>query len=547
VDTQTVRTGVVEPLPPPTAALVLRSVAPPPARRRPSWLTSSRWRAPETALALVALVVAVGVLVRLTSPSALWLDEALSVDIASLPLRAIPEALRHDGAPPLYYVLLHGWIALLGTGAVAVRALSVLLSLAALPLAWLCGRRLHSRFAGTTALLLLAANPFAVRYATETRMYALVVLLVLAGVLALHAALRSPTPPHLLAVALLSGLLALTHYWTLFLLAVVGAGLAVAAVRGRERRTAQRCLAALVAGGVLFLPWLPSFLYQSAHTGAPWSKPPGAALVLTTWQQWGGTGLPAAALGLLLLLLALAAPFARRWRGADGREGVVLRLPVRRTGALLVGTALATLLLGLLVTIVQSSGYALRYSAVALPPALLAATLGAQALPRRLRTAALVAAVALGSVGTLSAPFDRDRKQAADTAAVLRPLLRPGDLVVYCPDQLGPAVSRLLPSSTDQLVFPTGGRPELVDWVDYAARNARSDPGRYAATASRRASGAIYLVLGSDYRTYGDSCTRLDAALTATRHGRRVLQRPQKHFLERMAVVRYPAAVPPQQ
>jgi hypothetical protein len=544
VDTQTVRTGVVEPLPPPPAALVLRAAPVAPRRRLPAWLTSDRWRTPDAAVALVALVVVVGVLVRLTSPSALWLDEALSVDIAALPLRQVPEALRHDGAPPLYYVLLHGWIALFGTGTAAVRALSVLLSLAALPLVWLCGRRLHSRLAGTTALLLLAVNPFAVRYATETRMYSLVVLLVLAGVLALHAALRAPTPPRLLAVALVSGLLALTHYWTLFLLAVVGAGLAVAALRGRERRSAQRCLAALVAGGVLFLPWLPSFLFQSAHTGAPWSKPPGAALVLTTWQQWGGTGLPAAAYGLLLVLLALGAAFARRWRSGAGRAGVVLRLPVRRTGALLVGTAFATLLLGLLVTIVQGSGYALRYSAVALPPALLAAALGAQALPRRLRTGALALAVALGSVGTLSLPFDGDRTQAADTAAVLRPLLRPGDLVLYCPDQLGPAVSRLLPRSTDQLVFPTGGRPELVDWVDYAARNARSDPGRYAATAARRASGAIYLVLGSNYRTYGDSCNRLDAALTATRQGRRVLQRPQHHFLERMAVVRYPAAAP---
>lgn len=542
MDTQTVRTGTVEPLPRPTAALVLRSVEAPPRGRLAAWPGSPRWRTPQVALAAVALVVAVGVLVRLASPSALWLDEALSVDIAALPLRAIPDALRHDGAPPLYYVLLHAWIALFGTGTVAVRALSVVLSLAALPLAWLCGRRLHSRFAGTTALLLLSSNPFAVRYATEARMYALVVLLVLAGVLALHAALRTPTPPRLLAVALLSGLLALTHYWSLFLLAVVGAGLAVAAVRGRDRQVAQRVLLALVAGGVLFLPWLPSFLYQSARTGAPWSKPPGAALALTTWQQWGGTGLPAAALGLLLVLLALGAPFARRWRGADGRQGVVLRLPARRTPALLTGTVFATLLLGLLVTIVQSSGYALRYSAVALPPALLAASLGAQALPRRLRTGALAAAVALGSVGTLSAPFDTDRTQARETAAVLRPLLRPGDLVVYCPDQLGPAVSRLLPGGTDQLVFPTGGRPERVDWVDYAARNARSDPGRYAATASRRASGAIYLVLGSNYRTYADTCTRLDAALTATRHGRRVLQRPQKHFLERMAVVRYPAA-----
>ena len=57
--------------------------------------------------------------------SDLWLDEALSVNIARLPLVDLHEALRHDGAPPLYYVLLHFWTARLRhrrrRGAVAVR------------------------------------------------------------------------------------------------------------------------------------------------------------------------------------------------------------------------------------------------------------------------------------------------------------------------------------------------------------------------------------------------------------------------------------------
>ena len=54
----------------------------------------------------------------------LWLDEALSVNIARLPLGDIPGALRHDGAPPLYYVLLHLWMRVFGTGDGAVRALA---------------------------------------------------------------------------------------------------------------------------------------------------------------------------------------------------------------------------------------------------------------------------------------------------------------------------------------------------------------------------------------------------------------------------------------
>ena len=87
-------------------------------------------------------VVVVSTVLRFVTRSDLWLDEALTVNIAKLPLGDLREALRHDGAPPFYYVLLHGWIDLFGTSDVAVRALSGVLSVATLPLAWFAGRRL---------------------------------------------------------------------------------------------------------------------------------------------------------------------------------------------------------------------------------------------------------------------------------------------------------------------------------------------------------------------------------------------------------------------
>src|SRR3954463_670603 len=75
-------------------------------------------------VAAVAGAVAAGGVLRFWVRSDLWLDEALSVNIARLPVRAIPGAPRHDGAPPLYYVLLHFWMRLFGAGDFAVRALS---------------------------------------------------------------------------------------------------------------------------------------------------------------------------------------------------------------------------------------------------------------------------------------------------------------------------------------------------------------------------------------------------------------------------------------
>ena len=93
----------------------------------------------------IAAVVAAGLVFRFLTSSHLWSDEALSVNIANLHLSDLRVALRQDGAPPLYYVLLHVWMRLFGTGDWTVRAMSGLFSVATLPVAWAVGRRLDRR------------------------------------------------------------------------------------------------------------------------------------------------------------------------------------------------------------------------------------------------------------------------------------------------------------------------------------------------------------------------------------------------------------------
>ena len=116
-------------------------------RRRASARRSDRPQSSRHGVApvVVGAVVVAGVVLRFVQRSPLWLDEALSVNIARLPLGDLLEALRHDGHPPLYYLLLHGWMEVVGEGDVAVRALSGVFAVATLPLAWIAGRRLAGR------------------------------------------------------------------------------------------------------------------------------------------------------------------------------------------------------------------------------------------------------------------------------------------------------------------------------------------------------------------------------------------------------------------
>ena len=135
-------------------------------------------RPARTAIAVGVVAVMVAALVlRFWTRSDLWLDEALTVNIARLPLHQIPSFLRRDGAPPLFYVLLHVWMGWFGTSDVAVRSLSGVLGVVTVPLAWVAGAGSAAVTVGWAAMLLVATSPFATRYDTEARMYSLVVLL----------------------------------------------------------------------------------------------------------------------------------------------------------------------------------------------------------------------------------------------------------------------------------------------------------------------------------------------------------------------------------
>ena len=124
-----------------------------------------------------------------------WLDEAFSIWVAHHSLASIGSWLvRIDQHPPLYYVLLHGWMAIFGDLQGPVRWLSALCSTLAMPFFYATGKRLFDRPTALVAALILAISPFQVQYAQETRMYALLTLGVAAALFSL-AHLLSPRQP----------------------------------------------------------------------------------------------------------------------------------------------------------------------------------------------------------------------------------------------------------------------------------------------------------------------------------------------------------------
>jgi mannosyltransferase len=500
-------------------------------------------RVPKAVVAAAVAAVAVGVVFSFLSRSELWLDEALTVNIAKLPLSEMPEALRHDGSPPLYYVLLHGWMQLFGDGNVAVRALSGVFAVASLPLMWLAGRRLGGRRTAWASLLLLSTSPFAIKFASQTRMYSLLVLLSLLGYLALTRFLEHPAPAPFVAVAVVSGLLALTHYWAFYLIGATTALLALQAVlaKGPARRPPVLAVVAVATGGVLFLPWLRSFVFQLRYTGTPWQRPARFTAIFDTISEFSG-GNNESGRTLLVVLLGLAGLglFGRACRGGQVQLGLV----PRRRGATMAAVAFLTLAVGLAAGYILGGAFAFRYASVVLAPFLLLVALGVRVLTdRRLRWAVLAVVAGLGLVGGWAGVTER-RTQAGVIAQAIEAKGRDGDVVAYCPDQLGPAVSRLLSNRFDQLTFPAGLPPQRVDWVQYEARQRSSNPTQFATDLDRRAGDArdVWLVRAPAYATFKNYCEIVDRDLGDMRPAARLVEswKPSRYG-EAAYLIRYPS------
>ncbi len=387
-----------------------------------------------------------------------WIDEGIAVGVASQPLTEIPTSLRLDGSPPLYYFLLHVWMSLFGTSEAATHTLSLLFALAVVPAALWAGWSLFGRRAGWMAALLAALNPFIAVYANETRMYSLVTLLgLLVTATFLHAFVFGRRR-YLPAFVLVLTLLVYTHSWGLFL----GAGAAAAllpciAVGPDRRRTVIDAVLAFGAVGLLYLPWVPTLLYQVAHDPNPWSRRP------------------------TLVGLREAVSFAFGGREAVVAMGVggfaalvaILKRPSSRT-------ALAVITMLVLPVVVLAGGWAsavwgYRYLGVVVPPLVLVVALGLARGGNLAVTAVVLLALFNAPLGVRVPPYQKSNAQQVAQEAADE--LRPGDLVISPDYSQIPLLAYYLPPG---LRYAGAHGPvddvRVTDWRDSLERMRNSRP-----------------------------------------------------------------------
>lgn len=439
------------------AEVAERSATPPlhdPARAR----LSARDRA---ALGILGLVV-VAVALRVEGIATwYWIDEALSVGIARQDIVDIPRQLLEDGSPPVWYVLLHGWIWLFGASAVATHAMSLVFGVAAVPLSWVAGRRVIGERAGWIAAGLAAISPFITYFSRETRMYALVVLLALAVSASFIAAFVDGSDRARWAFAGSLVALLYTHNWGLYTAVACALALGLVVLAAPDGRSVvRRAIVPFALVAVAYLPWAPALLSQVRNTGAPWSFTPSLRDVVRELAALFRDE-------RVLVALALAsaaglAPLVQRRRSRDAI--VVAVLAILTVVPLAIGWSLAHL----------EPSWATRYLAVVVAPLLLFVAAGlSRAGWLGIASVALAAVLIVQPLARLEG-YSLPRNAKSNGRAVaerLAPRLAAGDLVVVAQPEAVPLMRFELGGDLTYL-DPTGivEDPTTMDWRDAEER-----------------------------------------------------------------------------
>jgi len=238
-----------------------------------AWMGAQRWVRWAREYWLLPIMV-LAALVRFydLTAAAIWGDEGSSLLLSQHSLSEIWAHAAHDVHPPLYFMLLHGWIDWFGDGIFSIRALSALPGIITVGLGvWLVDL-LATRRAALLAGILLALLPTAVRYSQEVRMYSWLGLLLIGATIALVYWVRQPRRNgYLVVYALLMAAAFYTHYFTA--LCVISHWLWLAVVRvqpGYRLRHIQRPAWWLANLGIvlLYLPWVPNLIDLIQHMDA---------------------------------------------------------------------------------------------------------------------------------------------------------------------------------------------------------------------------------------------------------------------------------------
>ena len=188
----------------------------------------------------------------------LWLDEAITVNLAWSGIRDIILNRASTGIhPPLYFILIRMWILIFGDSEVALRSFSAIFSVISIPFIYAFTKSIFDPATAVISSLLFALSPFQLYYSQEARMYPLLTFFFILSLYLLNrwtcGEFRSEK--RILAILSTVNVLSLyTHIYSIFY--ILSQNIFVFLTKFRERETLKRWIICQLIVAICFLPWV---------------------------------------------------------------------------------------------------------------------------------------------------------------------------------------------------------------------------------------------------------------------------------------------------
>ena len=210
--------------------------------------------------------------VRYLNCYSLWFDEMMQVMVASAEWKSLFHHVSLHSSPPLDYILMKFVILMFGNADWVVRMPALLFGVASLPVFYCLASALTNQQNGLIASTLLAFAPMAILYSQEARMYSLFLLLSLISYYLTLLLIEKNNLKTGLLLGFVNGLLILTHYFGVFVIALETAMLIFwSLVSGNTRNKVRLVVASLMLTFLVFLPWLSTFLSRQMGMEIPYA------------------------------------------------------------------------------------------------------------------------------------------------------------------------------------------------------------------------------------------------------------------------------------
>ena len=189
-----------------------------------------------------------------------WFDESYGAYLTRFSFSDIWGLTTADVHPPLYYFLLKVWSMIFGYTDFGMRFMSVFFGAIAIIFAWQWLKRKFGTKPALLATLLMTSSPMMIRYGQEMRMYTMAAAIIFGSTYVLELAMDTKKRRYWIIYGVLMALGMWTHYFTALIFL---AHLAYLVYTYRKKIFQKDIILSYVVAVVLYLPWLPAFLFQT--------------------------------------------------------------------------------------------------------------------------------------------------------------------------------------------------------------------------------------------------------------------------------------------